>query len=85
MSAGAGLGLALGLLVVGLREYRDSSFRQEDEVQRVLSLPVLALIPLMTSESEDRKARWRTRLMDVAGTTVVMAAIAVVVIWRLNS
>ncbi len=85
MSAGAGLGLALGLLVVGLREYQDPSFRQADEVQRVLSLPVLALIPVMTSESEDRKARWRTRLMDVAGTTVVMAAIAVVVIWRLNS
>jgi protein tyrosine kinase modulator len=85
MSAGAGLGLVLGLLVVGLREYRDSSFRQEDEVHRVLSLPVLALIPMMTSEGEDRKARWRRRLMDAVGTTVLVAAIAVVLIWRLTS
>ena len=74
MSAGAAVGLALGLMLVGFKEYRDASFRHEDEVHRVLSLPVLALIPMMTSEREQRAARRRTRLMDVAGGTVVLAA-----------
>jgi polysaccharide chain length determinant protein (PEP-CTERM system associated) len=85
MAAGAGLGLAFGLLIVGVKEYRDSSFRHEDEVHRVLSLPVLALIPMMTSEREDRAARRRARLMDVAGGAVLVAAIAVVVFWRFQS
>jgi len=40
-------GLAFGLLLVGFREYRDASFTCEDDVVRVLSLPVLALIPVM--------------------------------------
>ena len=77
--------LALGLLLVLLREYRDSSFRHEDEVHRLLSLPVLALIPVMTSTREDRRARRRTRLMDLVGSTVLTAAIAIVVYWRFGS
>lgn len=59
---GAGAGLALGLLLVGFLEYRDSSFKTEDEVIRVLSLPVLALVPLMTSTVERHSAAvmfWR--------------------------
>ena len=35
------------LLVVGFLEYRDSSFKTEEDVMRVLSLPVLALVPVM--------------------------------------
>ena len=34
-------GLVLGLLLVGFLEFRDSSFKTEDDVLRVLSLPVL--------------------------------------------
>jgi polysaccharide chain length determinant protein (PEP-CTERM system associated) len=45
-------GLALGLLLVGFLEKRDSSFKCEDDVLRVLSLPVLALIPVMEGEGE---------------------------------
>jgi uncharacterized protein involved in exopolysaccharide biosynthesis len=49
-------GLALGLLVIGLLEYRDGSFRTEDDVVRVLELQVLALIPVMV-EDEERAER----------------------------
>jgi succinoglycan biosynthesis transport protein ExoP len=84
MASGAGVGLALGLLIVGVREYRDSSFRQGDEVERMLSLPVLALIPEMTSGREQRAARHRVWVMDLAGGAVLVAAIAVVVVWRLQ-
>ena len=57
MASGAAAGLALGLLLVGLLEVRDSSFRREEEVTAALSLPVLALIPVMSSPREVRAAR----------------------------
>ena len=43
-------GLMFGLLLVGFLEYRDASFTCEDDVVRVLSLPVLALIPVMEEQ-----------------------------------
>jgi protein tyrosine kinase modulator len=58
---GGGIGgLLLGALLVGFLEYRDSSFKNEDDVARVLELPVLALIPVMDAgpQSQDnRKGR----------------------------
>lgn len=83
--SGALGGLALGALIVGLLEYRDSSFRMEDEVVKALSLPVLALIPVMVSDREFRSARRRRWAADVAGTAVLLAACAVVVLWRLKT
>lgn len=84
MASGAGLGLALGLLIVVWREYTDSSFRGGDEVERVLSLPVLALIPMLVSESEQRAARRWTAFKDLAGGALVAASVAVVVVWQLQ-
>lgn len=85
MASGAGAGLVFGLLVVGLLEYRDSSFRREEEVLKALSLPVLALIPVMNSERELRAASQRGRAYDIAGTAVLLTAGVVLVLWRLLS
>src|SRR5262249_52953403 len=54
---GAALGLVFGLLGSAFLEYRDSSFKSEEEVARVLSLPVLAVVPLIVSDSEEGKRR----------------------------
>jgi polysaccharide chain length determinant protein (PEP-CTERM system associated) len=70
---GALAGLALGLGLVGLVEYRDTTFRSEDDVLQVLSLPVLAVIPFMESPQEQRARRIRIALTSVAG----VAALAV--------
>ena len=75
-------GLALGLLVVGLLEYRDSSFRRGEEVLAALSLPVLASIPLMKSDRERQAAKRRYRMLDVGGTAVLLAAGVVLALWR---
>jgi hypothetical protein len=78
----AGLGLGIGL--VALLEYRDDSFRTDDEVVRVLSVPVLAVIPLMLSAA-DRRVRRRHSLLVAALTTVfVVCAVAVgaYLLWR---
>jgi polysaccharide chain length determinant protein (PEP-CTERM system associated) len=45
-------GLAVGFLLVGFLEYRDTTFKLEEDVLRVLDLPVLALVPVMESEEE---------------------------------
>ena len=85
MASGALVGLLLGLAVVALREYRDSSFKSKDEVVKALSLPVLASIPVMTSVREQETAVRRRRMIDVSGCALLMASVAIVVVWRLYS
>lgn len=45
LSIGAGLGLALGLLLAFFLEYLDTSVKSLDDVERYLGVPVLAVIP----------------------------------------
>ena len=84
IASGAVAGLVLGLLGVGLLEYRDSSFKDAKEVINALSLPVFASIPVMTSDSERRAAKRRDWAMDAGGTALLLAAGAVVVLWRMQ-
>jgi uncharacterized protein involved in exopolysaccharide biosynthesis len=67
--SGAGAGLALGLCLVGLLEYRDSSLKRESDVVRIVGIPVLALIPMMESEEI---ARRRGRRSTLLGTTTIV-------------
>ena len=79
-------GLALGLAFVGLLEARDSSFKSEEDVLRVLTLPVLALVPVMLSESDlqqNHRRRRRKLVMAFAGTLVLIVSAAAVV-WKLQ-
>jgi len=70
---GAAAGLALGFLIVGLLEYRDSTFRTEEEVARLLNLRVLAVVPVI------RPAAGWARPVVVATIVVVVAAGALAV------
>jgi polysaccharide chain length determinant protein (PEP-CTERM system associated) len=76
---GAAAGLAIGLALVALLEYRDSSFRTDDEVVAVLALPVVAVIPLMLSKAEREQVRRRSVL--IASATAVLAVSAVAAAW----
>jgi polysaccharide chain length determinant protein (PEP-CTERM system associated) len=82
-ASGAIAGLVLGVLMVGVLEYRDSSFRRPEEVIGSLQLPVLASIPVMVSERERRRDTRRQRLIDAGGAAIVTAAVVVLVVWRL--
>ena len=73
------------MLIAAFREYRDSSFRCRDEVIKTLSLPVLASIPVMSSERERVSMRRRQLAMDIGGSAALLASFAVVVVWRLLS
>jgi len=83
--AGAIGGLVLGLLLAGFLDYRDSSFKREEDVLSVLSLPVLALVPRMSSDRERRVDRRRRLAVDAAGAAVLLATFVVLALWRLQS
>ena len=85
IASGAGIGLALGLLIVGFLEYRDSSFRSEEEIHRMLKLPVLAVVPVMASRREVDLERRRTFRLDIIGGAICLLTLALVVLWRLHS
>lgn len=78
-------GLAVGLGLVALLEYRDTTLKSDDDIVTTLSLPVLAVIPVMTNAIERRASR-RRRLMLAASASVVcmVLAAAVMVAWRLQ-
>jgi polysaccharide chain length determinant protein (PEP-CTERM system associated) len=80
---GAAAGLGLGLFVVGFLEYRDSTFRTDDDIVRTLALPVLAVVPLVLTLSERRVRRRRT--VGAAALVLTAGVAAAVTWWRMQS
>jgi polysaccharide chain length determinant protein (PEP-CTERM system associated) len=77
-------GLAFGLGFVGLLEYRDQSFKTDDEIVSVLSLPVLAVVPRMRSETERRRELRRRIVWNVSMASVVVIALGVLAVTYLR-
>jgi len=81
---GGVVGLAVGLMLAGFLEYRDTSLKSEAEIVATLTLPVLAMIPdLMTDDRRVSRIRWKRAgwALAAACTVSVIAALAVLV-WR---
>jgi polysaccharide chain length determinant protein (PEP-CTERM system associated) len=77
---GALFGLALGIALAGYLEYRDTSFRFEDEIIRFLALPVIALVPSMETAVEQRSRR--RRVLFACAATLVLVAAATAAAWK---
>jgi protein tyrosine kinase modulator len=77
-------GIALGLGFVALAEYRDTTFKTDDDILSSLSLPVLATIPNMVTRIERRQRRRRRVMMSATAVLValVAAATAVWFVWH---
>jgi hypothetical protein len=85
VGGGFGGGLVLGLLVVVLLEYTNSSFSREEEVTRLCQVPVLAIIPTLTTVEEREKSRKRRRFAWVGATVVGLVGSAVALaVWQLR-
>ncbi len=81
-TAGAGAGLLVALFFVAFQEYRDQSFRTEEELARLCGLPVLALVPVTVLPGERRRARrlkWAVRVMTFAALVIMGVAVA---LWK---
>ena len=83
-ASGAVAGLVFALLLIGFQEYRDVTLKQEADVVRILSLPVLALVPMMRSQRERRTHRLRALAPRVTAGIALLGAVTVVVAWRLQ-
>jgi polysaccharide chain length determinant protein (PEP-CTERM system associated) len=80
---GALVGLGLGVGFVGLLEYQDNSLRTEDEVVRLMALPVVAVVPALRTSRERRRRRRLAVLASVVSAVVLVAALAT--LWLLTS
>ena len=69
-------GLGLGLFLVGFAEYRDSTMRTEGDLLGAIQLPVLGLVPLVTTDEDHRRARRRRLLVSAAVVFVLLATAA---------
>lgn len=80
---GAAAGLALGLGLVVLLEYRDTSLKSEGDVIAALSLPVLALVPAIATKKEIVVRRKRRLAISMAGVVLVIG-LASIAMWKFN-
>lgn len=72
--AGLGVGLALGIVVVGVFEFLDDRLHSEREIATLLPIKVIAEIPEILSLSDEQSSKKRT-LLGWALAALVFAAI----------
>ena len=70
----AGLGLALGLVLAGAREMKDTTLKNLKDVRSYTQLMVLGSVPLLEN---DLVVRRRRRLAWLAWSTACLASIAI--------
>lgn len=70
-------GLAAGIVLAALLEYRDSTFKTDSEIASALALPVLAVVPVMKAETERRADFRKTLMMNMGLASVVLVCLAV--------
>jgi polysaccharide chain length determinant protein (PEP-CTERM system associated) len=82
---GAVVGLALGLGLIALLEFMDNSFRTEEDVVAVLSMPVLASVPVLLTKADKLIMKRRQRLVAVGSVvTVLLVGGVAVAAWKLH-
>jgi capsular polysaccharide biosynthesis protein len=81
-AVGLAVGLILGLGLAAFLEYRDTTLRTEDEILKMLVLPVVAAIPMLIAVADRRRRHRNLVILTVA--CVLMVGASVVGAWRLN-
>jgi hypothetical protein len=76
-------GLVAGLAIVALLEYRNTSFSDEEDVARVLGLPVLGAVPMLRTPPQERVHRYWRSSREVAGWLLLIGSVGLAV-WRLR-
>ena len=76
-AGGAALGFVLGVAIVALLGYFDRRIKVEADLSAVIDLPLIAMIPSITTARDRRRARWRQAAVSVALLTVVAACATV--------
>jgi protein tyrosine kinase modulator len=82
---GALIGLALGVGLTVLIEYRDTTLKTDDDVVAALALPVLALVPVMQSAADLRRRRRRILVSIASAATAALSVAGLLAIWKMKS
>jgi protein tyrosine kinase modulator len=82
---GALFGLAFGLGLAALLEYLDTSLKTEEDVVEALTLPVLALIPMMTNEVDARQQQRRRLVISCVVGALMLIFAAAVTAWKFDA
>ena len=71
-------GAMFGLALIAFLEYRDTTLKTDDDVAKVLSLPVLAVIPHMESDADRRAATRKRWALGLGLGSIVAGSLAIV-------
>jgi hypothetical protein len=82
--AGAIGGLLLGMAMVALIEFRNSTFRTEQDILTVLALPVLATVPVIFTAGERRMANRKRLVMACISVSFLLLG-ATGAAWKFRS
>jgi hypothetical protein len=78
-----GVAFVLGVVVVVVRARRGRGYRREEDLAGALSLPVLAVVPVMTTRIERRARVQRVVVGTLIGVLVLGGSVAAAW-WRLR-
>ena len=83
-ATGAAIGLGIGLLLAGFLEYRDATLKTDADVVATLMLPVLAMIPELTTPAGALAVEMKRRRIGqmVLGTLAVVVIVVVSALLR---
>jgi polysaccharide chain length determinant protein (PEP-CTERM system associated) len=79
-TVGAFFGAVLSIGLAVLLEYRDSSLKTDEDVLVALSLPVLALVPLIESATDSQRRRRRRVLLSLSSAATLLAVVVSAII-----
>jgi uncharacterized protein involved in exopolysaccharide biosynthesis len=84
VAAGMASGLGLGVLLVVLLEYRDRALRSQEDVELVLSLAVLATVPVICTEEDKRRTR-RNQVLAWGSAAACASMMVAAVVWKFRA
>jgi len=74
--AGLGAGLALGLLVVVLLEFRDDRIYSDREIEKLISVPAICEIPEIPNPSDARRRKFKAAIGWATAAVVVVVILS---------
>ncbi len=82
-SMGILAGFGLGIALIALLEYRDTTLKTDDDVVLSLAIPVIAVIPVMTTASERRRHQ-RRQVLAISASVAAVVLVAAAAVWKLG-